>query len=127
MIAAPHPHIKNKFGFKMPQIVEEFGKFGGILRLLENSLKICQKIYWNIIYMFEASLPGSSVLTLDCHCNQLLGTPENMNDWGQEMMQCFQNDNGQLIWIVNPIVFLKLKSDVSFLQKMKAGFWQLKY
>ena len=67
---------------------------------------MCQNVYGNIIYTLGASLPGSSVVASDCHCNQLLGTPENMDDWDQEMMQYFQNGYAQLIEIVNPTVII---------------------
>ena len=48
----------------------------------------------------------NSVVALDCHFNQLLGRPENMDDLRQEIMQFFQNGFWQLIGIVHHIVIM---------------------
>ena len=49
----------------------------------KNNIQMCQN-GMNIIYML-GHRQANSVIALDSHCNQLLGRPEIMNDWGQEM------------------------------------------
>ena len=44
----------------------------------------------NIIYIYTfLASQDSSVVALDCHCNLLLGTPEDMDDQGPQLMYYF--------------------------------------
>ena len=51
---------------------------------------MCQKWYEHNLHiggLIASHWQDNSLVALDCHCNQLLGRPENMDDRGQEMMQ----------------------------------------
>ena len=64
----------------------------GHFTALQNSLKKHKKVYGNIIYSYTswASLVGSLVVDLDCHCNKMFGRPEKIDDQGQEMKPYFK-------------------------------------
>ena len=55
---------------------------------------MCQKLYEHNLHIggpIGIMLRANSLLTFDCHCNQLLDRTENMDNWGQETMEYFQN------------------------------------
>ena len=68
----------------------------------------------------DIPVKGSSVVALDCHCNQLVGRHNNIP--GNDGVTADRNSQPY-----GDHFIFKLTSDGSFLQKMNGWFYQLKY